>query len=310
MRGATIISGDSPEAAAILHLFTIVISIAAVIFLIVLTLVIINIIRFRRSRARGEPRQNFGNPRLETAWTIVPAVILGVVFVITVRAMHTVTPPHKSHGVDMIVTANQWWWKAAYPGSPAVVANEIHMPVNRQWLLEILSADVDHDFWVPQLSRKVDAIPNHVNYLWIEPTKTGSFAGMCAEYCGAEHAWMRFTVVVEPQPEFERWLAHQAEDAVIPDSGEAAEGMQVFLAMTCRSCHTIRGTGADGTVGPDLTHIATRKKIAGGVMSSSSTDMSLWLRNPQAIKPGCHMPNLDLTESTIQTLVAYLESLK
>lgn len=310
MRGATIISGDSPEAAAILHLFTIVISIAAVILLIVLTLVIINIVRFRRSRARGEPRQNFGNPKLETMWTIIPAAILGVVFFITVRAMHTVTPPHQHHTVDMIVTANQWWWKAAYPGSAAVVANEIHMPVDQQWLLEILSADVDHDFWVPQLSRKVDAIPNHTNYLWIQPEKTGRFPGMCAEYCGAEHAWMRFTVVVEPQPVFRAWLAHQTENAVMPDSGEAAEGMQVFLAMTCRSCHAVRGTEADGTVGPDLTHIATRKKIAGGVLNFSREDLTAWLRNPQAIKPGCHMPNLDLTDARIQKLVAYLESLK
>ncbi len=310
MQGATIISGDSPEAAAILHLFTIVISIAAVIFLVVLTLVIINIIRFRRSRARGEPRQDFGNPRLEILWTIIPAAILGVVFFITVRAMHTVTPSHKKHGVDMIVTANQWWWKAAYPGSRAVVANEIHMPVDHMWLLEILSADVDHDFWVPQLSRKVDAIPNHINYLWIDPEKTGDFPGMCAEYCGAEHAWMRFTVVVEPQPAFQAWLAHQAEDAVAPDSGVAAEGMQVFLAMTCRSCHTVRGTEAEGTVGPDLTHLASRRLIAGGVMNSTPEDLTTWLRNPQAIKPGCHMPNLDLTESKIHKLVAYLESLK
>jgi cytochrome c oxidase subunit 2 len=310
MQGATVISNDSPEAAAILNLFTIVISIAGVIFLVVLSIAIVNIIRFRRSRARGEPFQDFGNPRLEAIWTLVPAAILGFVFFITVRAMNKVTPPHEHHPVDIIVTANQWWWKAAYPGSAAVVANEMHMPVDQVWLLKILSADVIHDFWVPQLSRKVDAIPNHPNYLWIQPLDTGWFSGMCAEYCGAEHAWMRFTVVVEPQPEYQAWLAHQAENAHTPDSGEAAEGMQIFMDMTCRNCHTIRGTPADGIVGADLTHVASRRKIAGGVLDFSPEDLTRWLLNPQYIKPGCHMPNLDLAAPRVHKLAAYLEYLK
>lgn len=310
MQGATIVSGDSPQAQAVLSVFTIVLSIAAVIFAIVLTVVIINIIRFRRAKRQGEPRQDFGNPKLEIAWTLIPAIILAVVFVITVRAMNSIQPPPEKHSPNMIVTANQWWWKAAYPGSGVVVANELHMPVDRLWLLRILSADVNHDFWVPNLGRKVDAIPNHPNYVWIEPTDTGRFLGMCAEYCGAEHAWMRFAVVVEPQERFEAWLRHQAEPPVEPTSPAAAHGRQTFMSMTCRNCHAIRGTAADGDVGPDLTHILSRTKIAGGVLSTSTADMTRWLRSPQSIKPGCHMPDLDLNQAQIDDLVAYLESLK
>jgi cytochrome c oxidase subunit 2 len=310
MQGATIVSGDSPQAQAILSVFTIVLSIAAVIFLIVLGLVITNIIRFRRSKRSGEPRQDFGNPKLEIAWTLVPAAILTVVFIITVKAMHNISPPPSGRTPDMIVTANQWWWKAEYPGTGVVVANELHMPVNRLWLLRILSADVNHDFWVPNLGRKVDAIPNHPNHVWIKPTAVGRYLGMCAEYCGAEHAWMRFTVVVEPQDQFDRWLRHQAREALAPTEPEAIQGQQVLLSMTCRNCHAIRGTIADGEVGPDLTHLASRRKIAGGVMENNPDNLAKWLRDPQGIKPGCHMPNLDLTAEQVNNLVAYLETLR
>jgi cytochrome c oxidase subunit 2 len=310
MQGATIVSGDSPQAAAILDVFTIVLSIAAVIFVIVLGLVIANVVLFRRSKREDRPRQDFGNPKLEIIWTLVPAAILTVVFFVTVRAMHNIQPPTRDHPPNMIVTANQWWWKAEYPGTGAVVANELHMPVDRLWLIRVLSADVDHDFWVPNLGRKVDAIPNHPNHVWMKPRKTGRYLGMCAEFCGAEHAWMRFTVVVERPDKFDTWLKHQAEDAVEPTEPDAVMGKQILMSKTCRNCHAIRGTVADGDVGPDLTHIASRAKIAGGVLNRTSRDLAQWLRNPQKIKPGCYMPNLDLKEEQISYLVAYLESLK
>ncbi len=310
MDGASIISNNSPEAQEILKVFVTVLSIAAVILTIVLGLVITNIVRFRRSKRKGEPFQDFGNPKLETIWTIIPAIILAVVFVITVRAMHNIQPSTEGHNPNMIVTANQWWWKAEYPGTGVVVANELHMPVNQRWLLAVLSADVNHDFWVPDLGRKVDAIPNHTNHVWIDPAKTGRFLGMCAEFCGAEHAWMRFTVVVQPVDSFQTWLKHQSENAVEPTDSSTIRGRDTFMSMTCRNCHAIRGTEADGTVGPDLTHLQTRRKIAGGVMENNSKNLTDWLREPQYIKPGCHMPNLDLTEKQLHYLVVYLESLK
>ena len=310
MDGATIISSDSPQATAILDVFTIVLAIAAVIFAVVFGLVITNIIKYRRSKRTGEPFQDFGNPRLEIVWTIIPAIILAVVFFITVRAMHKIQPPPKNHPPNMIVTANQWWWKAAYPGTSAVVANELHMPLNQLWLLRILSADVNHDFWVPNLGRKVDAIPNHPNYVWMQPSDTGHFLGMCAEFCGAEHAWMRFVVVVEPSEQFKIWLEHQAEKAATPTDPDALKGQEIFMSMTCRNCHAIRGTTANGEVGPDLTHLASRGKIAGGVLKNSKEDIAEWLNDPQRIKPGCHMPDLDLDKEQIYYLTTYLESLE
>jgi len=310
MDESTIISNASPEAGAILNLFTIVMIIAGVIFLTVLTLMIINIVRYRRRQASGEPVQDFGNPRLETIWTVVPALTLGVVFLLTVRTMHQVSPPTESHSPDLTITANQWWWKGEYMSDSAVVANEFHWPVDQLWLIEILSADVDHDFWVPSLGRKVDAIPGHPNHVWMQPDDTGHYQGMCAEFCGAEHAWMRFLVIVESRDKYESWLKHQAEDAAFPTDSLAIAGMGTFVTMSCRNCHTIRGLGANGIVGPDLTHVATRLKLAGGVMENTPENMATWLRNPQLIKPGCHMPNLDLSEDKVKALTAYMETLK
>ena len=310
MHGATVVSGDSPQAAEILHVFTIVLSIAAVIFAIVLTVVIINIVKFRRSKRPLEPYQDFGNPKLEIIWTVIPALLLITVFIVTVRAMHNIEPPAQRHKPDLIVTANQWWWKASYPGTDVVVADEIHMPLNQLWLVRVLSADVDHSFWVPNLGPKIDAIPNHPNYVWLKPSDTGHYRGMCAEYCGAEHAWMRFTVVVEPPEKFRAWLEHQQENALQPTDPDAAEGERLFMSKTCRNCHTIRGTIANGDVAPDLTHIASRGIIAGGVLKRSRADLVRFVGDPQGVKPGCNMPDLDLSPEQVRQIVAYLESLK
>jgi cytochrome c oxidase subunit 2 len=287
-----------------------VLAIAAVIFLIVAGVVITNIIRFRSSKRPNEPHQNFGNPKLEIIWTVVPALLLTVVFIVTVKAMHTIQPPPSNHAPDLIVTANQWWWKAQYPGTGVVVADEIHMPVNEPWLIRVLSSDVVHDFWVPNLGPKVDAVPNHPNYLWLKPTDTGHFGGMCAEYCGAEHAWMRFTVVVQPKTDYELWLQQQERDAAPPTNPAAVEGERLFMSKTCRNCHAIRGTLANGDVAPDLTHLASRKIIAGGVLSTSPEDLIRFVGDPQSVKPGCNMPDLGLSPDEVKHVVAYLESLK
>jgi cytochrome c oxidase subunit 2 len=310
MHGTTIISGDSPQAAAVLDVFTIVLTIAAVIFLIVLGVVITNIIRFRRSKRPGEPRQDFGNPKLEIIWTVVPALLLIGVFIVTVRAMHNIEPPPRDHKPDLTVTANQWWWKAQYPGTNVVVADEIHMPVNELWLIRVLSSDVVHDFWIPNLGPKVDAVPNHPNFVWLKPTDTGSFGGMCAEYCGAEHAWMRFTVVVQSREDYNAWLEHQEQYAAEPTDPDAVSGMRLFMSKTCSNCHAVRGTLAKGDIGPDLTHLASRGRIAGGVLSTSHEDLIKFVGNPQSIKPGCNMPDLGLSPEEVRHIVAYLESLK
>lgn len=310
MHGTTIISGDSPQATAVLHVFILVLSIVGAILLVVIGLVITNIIRFRSSKRPGEPRQEFGNSKLEIVWTVVPALLLTCIFIVTVSAMRSIEPPPKDRRPDLIVTANQWWWKAQYPGTDVVVADEIHMPVNELWLIQVLSADVVHDFWVPNLGPKVDAVPNHPNYVWLKPTETGRYGGMCAEYCGTEHAWMRFRVMVQSRADYNAWLEHQKRHAVEPTDRDAIKGMQLFMSKTCRSCHTIRGTGANGDVAPDLTHLASRSMIAGGVLSTSHNDLIKFIGNPQSVKPGCNMPDLGLSPDEVSAIVSYLEGLK
>jgi cytochrome c oxidase subunit 2 len=191
-----------------------------------------------------------------------------------------------------------------------VTANEIHLPVGKRMLLQLEGGDVIHDFWVPQLGRKMDMIPGHTNWLWVEPTQTGTFLGACAEYCGAEHAWMRIRVIVQPQAEFDAWLRQQTQAAVTPTGGDAAQGAMLFQQQTCASCHAVAGTGANAQVGPNLTHFGGRDTIAAGVLDNTPDNLAKWLKDPQSVKPGSHMPDLQLTNDQIRALVAYLEAQK
>ena len=200
--------------------------------------------RHRGGNGDDEPYQEFGRRRLEIAWTIVPAVVLAVILGFTVKTMAAVSPGPGDHPPDLIVTGYQWWWGIQYPASGVVTANEVHLPVGKRMLLQLDSADVIHDFWVPQLGRKMDMIPGHTNWLWVEPTQTGTFLGACAEFCGAEHAWMRIRVIVQPQAEFDAWQRQQSQPHPAPTGGDAAQGAQLFSQMTCASCHAVAGTSA------------------------------------------------------------------
>ncbi|MDQ6908876.1 MAG: c-type cytochrome, partial [Chloroflexota bacterium] len=153
-------------------------------------------------------------------------------------------------------------------------------------------------------------IPGHTNWLWVEPTKVGTYLGACAEYCGTEHAWMRIRVIVQSQAEFDAWQRQQAQAAVAPTGGDAARGAMLFQQQTCASCHAIAGTNANAPVGPNLTHFGGRDTIAAGVLDNTPDNLAKWLKDPQAVKPGNHMPNLQLTDDQIRTLVAYLEAQK
>ncbi len=176
--------------------------------------------------------------------------------------------------------------------------------------MQLESADVIHDFWVPQLARKMDLVPGLTNHIWLEAEKAGTYLGACAEYCGAEHAWMRFLVIAEPPAEFAAWATRQAQAAPLPAGGGAERGRQVFLQMTCANCHSIQGVCTATNVGPDLTHLATRRTLGATVLANTPAGLARWLRNPQAIKPGCRMPNLNLSEAQANSLVSYLETLR
>jgi cytochrome c oxidase subunit II len=268
-------------------------------------------------RARGQtglPRQDHGNRRLEIGWTAVPAVV--IVFIFGFMFVEMRRGPTPGAGVptggqpDVEVIGHQWWWEFRYPKAGGIAtANELHLPVGTQALVTLTSADVQHNFWVPELGQKMDLYPRKTNYIWLDTSKPGTYLGVCAEFCGTQHAWMRLRVVVEPQADFDAWAARLRNP---PAAGGdlAARGAQVFAAATCGTCHAIAGTEHTARAAPDLSNFGSRTTISAGVIPNTPENLARYLRNPQAVKPGAMMPNFRLSEPEIEALVAYLEGLK
>jgi cytochrome c oxidase subunit 2 len=310
MESTSVLNPASPQAQQILSLFYFVLIICALIFSVVAGFITYAVIRFRDPEGKREPKPLRESTKLEITWTVIPALIVVVLFVLAVRVMNAVNPAPVDRQPDLIITAHQWWWQLDYPQLHVHAANEIHLPVQRKQLLRLESADVVHDFWVPALGKKVDAIPLHPNYLWMEISRAGTYLGTCDEFCGAEHAWMRIRVVAETQDAFDTWAAHQSTPARAPSGPDRERGARIFQNRTCASCHTIAGTPAHGTVGPDLTHVASRETLASGVLTNNHENLVRWIRDPQAVKPDCKMPNLKLSQPEVNALVAYLEALQ
>jgi cytochrome c oxidase subunit 2 len=212
------------------------------------------------------------------------------------------------------VIGNQWWWEVQYQGAnPAgqfTTANEIHVPIGRPVSLTLNSRDVIHSFWVPNLAGKMDLIPGRTNILNFTPTRAGIYRGQCAEYCGLQHAHMALLVVVEQPDEFDAWRSNELADAPTPSDPEATRGMAVFTADGCAGCHTVRGTGAGGMLGPDLTHVGRRRTVAAGTLPNSRGNLQAWIADPQGIKPGAKMPRLDLSGPDLQAVATYIAGLK
>lgn len=310
MSGIPTLNPLSPEAASIFHLFVAILLVMLAIFALVATLMTVAIIRYRDREGAPEARQEFGNPRLEIIWTAVPALLLVVIFVFTVRTIHASDPPAAGHTPFLRVTGHQWWWEADYLGSGVVTANEIHIPIGRPILIDVESADVIHDFWVPELGRKIDAIPGHPNHIWISADKPGVYLGTCAEFCGNQHAWMRIVVIAQTPADFDAWQRAQLLVPTLPTVGAAAQGAQIFRDQTCINCHSISGTPGNQRIGPDLTHLARRSTIAAGAAANTPANLLKWLEDPNSIKPETHMPNFQLSATQAQDLVAYMETLK
>jgi len=300
----------SPQAQSIADLFLLVLVLAAFILAIVIGALTYIIIKHRRRPGREEGSQVTGNPRLEILWTVIPAGILVVVLVYSIRTMHSVYPSAGDREPDIEITAHQWWWEARYSGSEAVTANEIHVPAERHLLLRITSADVIHDFWVPRLARKIDATPGHPTYLWLQVDRPGIYRGSCNEFCGVGHAWMLIRIVVQTPDEFEAWLRHESAPQTAPEGAEAVRGAHLFQERTCATCHAVRGTPAGGNLAPDLTHVASRATLAAGATTNTRENLARWLKDPDSIKPGSHMPNLHLSDADVESLTAYLEELR
>lgn len=311
MDATSVLHPATQQGLEILNLFYVMLGVAAVIFSVVAGLVIYACIRFRRRKGDGEPKPVADNRKLEIIWTVIPSLIVLGLFVATVRVMHEVNPPAaQDQKTDLVITAHQWWWELYYPLSGVKSANELYLPMGRQLLLRLYSADVVHDFWVPSLGKKVDVIPNHPNHLWLNIDRPGTYLGTCDEFCGAEHAWMRIRVTGQSAPAFEEWIRHQSEPAQPPSGEKARKGAELFLGLTCANCHNISGTPANGALAPDLTHLASRITLGAGVLENTPRNLLRWIRNPQAIKPGCNMPDLHLPDPEAAALAAYLGELK
>lgn len=309
--GNSLFSPQSPQAQSITHLSIIVGIVMLAIFVLITALVLYAVVKFRRRPGDAEPRQVFGNSRLENAWTIGALLTVTVLFIFTIRTMRSADrTPAPDRKPDLEIIAHQWWWEARYPQSGVITANEIHIPVGKAWLVRLTSADVIHDWWVPDLGRKMDAIPGHPNDFWIQADKPGTFLGTCAEFCGAGHAWMRIRVIAQPESEFNAWEQHQLEVPPQPTSGEAADGSKLFNKLTCDNCHTVAGTPAKADIGPDLTHVASRETLAAGRLKDTPENLRKWISDPQKYKPGSHMPDFNFTPAQVKELVAYLETLK
>jgi cytochrome c oxidase subunit 2 len=280
--------------------------IGAVVLAIVSGAVAYFAIRYR-SRADGaDGAPVFGNTRLELAWFVIPLAIVAVLFALSVRVAAEVEPPTSGREPDVVVVGHQWWWEVIYPEAGVVTANEIHVPTGARLLLQLESVDVIHDFWVPQVGRKIDAIPGHPNRIWILANRPGTYLGACAEYCGTQHAWMRLRVIAQPQHAFDAWLQRQTGALARPTSGEAARGAEIFESRTCANCHAVEGTARAPNVGPNLSRFSDRETIGAGVVENTPDNLERWLSAPQSIKPGSFMPDLKLTDQQVRALIAYL----
>ncbi|HYU19651.1 MAG TPA: cytochrome c oxidase subunit II [Chloroflexota bacterium] len=300
----------TPQGRAISALFIQVMALSALVLLAVTALIFYVLTRYRAGRDEREPSEVEGRRGLEIAWTILPAVLLGGLFVLTLQTMNAVDAASPS-ALRVKVVGHQWWWEYQYPDLGIRTANELHLPTGAPLKLEIEAADVIHSFWVPQFGWKRDAIPSRTNVMWVQVDQPGAYEGACTEYCGLQHAWMRVYVVAEGREQFEAWAERQREAAAPAEAGPTTRGLQVFLQNTCVNCHTVRGTPASGQLGPDLTHVGGRSTLGAGVLPNTAQNMQRWIQDAQAIKPGALMPAYAaLADEELRALVDYLESLK
>jgi cytochrome c oxidase subunit II len=265
---------------------------------------------FRRDR----PGVPFFRDPDRTGWAVVLSLgfavpiiglaglfVYGDVFVIR----STAAPAKRSTSLTVEVIGHQWWWEVRYPGTSVVTANEIHIPARTRVNVEVRTDDVIHSFWVPQLNKKIDTLPEQTNRLLLVADKRGRYRGQCAEFCGLQHAKMGLYVFADDPAGFQRWIAREAR----PSTPSRSQGARVFAA-NCATCHTIRGTSARGRVGPDLTHLMSRETLAALATHNTRADLRRWVEDPQAIKPGNQMPALPLSSRQLDQVVAYLETLR
>jgi cytochrome c oxidase subunit II len=314
------LAGAGPQSGRIAGLWAVVFWLSVVIEAAVLGALLYALARGRRAGAVGIPllqpdaalERRLGRA-VGGAVVLTALIVVGLLLasVLTTRALGALGSPQ---ALTVEVTGHQWWWEIEYwdpvPAHRARTANELHVPVGEPVLVKLRSRDVIHSFWVPALHGKKDQIPGHPNSLWIQAEAPGTYTGQCAEFCGYQHAHMRLLIIAESRPAFEAWLARQRRPAPEPHDGATRRGRDIFLTGPCVLCHTIAGTAAGARVGPDLTHVASRTTIASGTLPNSTGHLAGWILDPQSVKPGTRMPAAPLDGPDLQSLLAYLGTLR
>ncbi len=314
----SIFSPAGTPAHSIFGLSMLVLGITAGIFVVVGGLLLYALLRFRYRpsdpSAAQEPAQIYGSNQIELSWTVIPILLVFMLFLATARVIFSTEHARKpAQALDVTVIGHQFWWEYRYPGLGIVTANELHIPVSDKknptpTYLTMSSADTDHSFWVPRLAGKMDLIPNKINTMWIDPQEPGLYLGQCAQYCGAQHAKMLLRVYADTPEEFADWVIHQKQLSTA--AAHPAEGEAVFQHNACISCHTVAGTVATGRFGPDLTHLASRATIASGSVQATPENIRAFVDNPAHFKPGALMPPMHLNEHDLDAVTAYLVTLK
>lgn len=301
-----------PVAQTQLNLLSLTLWIAIGIFVVVGSILLYTVIRFRAKPGDPIPKQIQGSTTLEVIWTVIPLLILVVIAVPTVRDAFALAEPPADDALEVRVIGHQWWWSFEYPELGIVTANELRIPVGEVIHLTMESKDVIHSFWVPRLAGKMDVIPNRVNAMWFTADEPGIYYGQCAEFCGTSHANMRFRVIAMAREDFDRWVEGRlTAEAWEPANDLVARGQAIFESTgTCFACHNVDGTSASGTVGPDLTDFGSRTTLAAGMLANTPENLEAWLRDPQEVKPGALMPKLPLSDDDIEALIAFLHSLE
>jgi cytochrome c oxidase subunit 2 len=311
-----IFSPASTAARAISDISLFVLAITAGIFLLVGGLIVYAAVKFRQrpDDDGNEPAQIFGSNQIELSWTIIPVLIVVVLFLATARFIFAIQDaPKPPTALEVTVIGHQFWWEFRYPTLHITTANELHVPVStdadpRPTFMKLTSADVIHSFWVPRLAGKEDVLPNRINELWMDPNTPGLYVGQCAQFCGVEHAKMLLNVYVDTPEQFAAWVKQEQQQGV--QDATVAAGRHEFESQACMNCHAIAGTPARGQFGPDLTHFASRKTLASGAADNTTENLERWIADPDSIKPGVLMPAMHLTPEQVRAITAYLNTLQ
>jgi cytochrome c oxidase subunit II len=313
------INPAGPQANNLSRLWWLMFIVCSVVFVLVMIAVLLSL--RNRTDAETAPVLELPQPQEQHRRNVVisavtvTVIILFVFLIASFSAGRSMTSElaHKN-GLAIEVTGHQWWWEIRYKDVDAsnifTTANEIHIPVGVPVTFTLYGGDVIHSFWVPNLAGKKDLIPGKVNTLWLQADKPGVYRGQCAEYCGLQHAQMALWVIAEPQEQFNAWKQSQTQTSITPASDSQKRGQQVFLSSTCVMCHAINGTTAGSNIGPNLTHVGSRNTLAAATMANTRDHLAQWIKDSQQIKPGNKMPQNNLSDADLNSLVDYLQSLK